>query len=191
MSHDDERTPPRRIRIGKLEEVQVADLVKVDRACAEMYWLLGFDAAEVPTRSSNEFYQLPRNHAVRVAEADYNVAGFVAWRDEAPGIAYVEDIGVHPDYQRFGVGRKLMERVFEEAREAGFTEIALRAWDKVDFVQAFYKKLGFSRFEPGSASNPEKLALWYEEKTAGDRPFLRPDESVLWRAVPAADEEED
>jgi ribosomal protein S18 acetylase RimI-like enzyme len=186
----DDRTPPKRVRLEKLQEVHVPELIKIDRAAAEEYWALGFDAAEVPVRTNGEIYRLPKQHAVRVAEADYVVAGYSAFRDESPGVAYLEEITVHPDYRRFGIGRRLIEQVFEEARAANLKELVLRRWDKADWAVAFYEKLGF---KPIDDSAPERVRGWLAEKTDGDRPFLRPGESALWVAIPkaVAAEEED
>ncbi len=188
MRDDDDRVPPKKIRISGLQDVQVEALAKLDQRCAEQYWELGFDAAEVPVRTHKDFYKLPKDHAVRVAEADYVVAGFTAWRDEAPGVAYLEDVSVHPDYQRFGVGSKLVERVFEEARENGFKELVLRTWDKATWARAFYERLGF---KPIDDTAPGKVRDWLAAKTDGGRPFLRPGESALWVAVPKPPHDED
>lgn len=184
----DDRTPPKRIRLEKLQEVHVTELLKIDRAAAEEYWALGFDAAEVPVRTNAEVYRLPKQHAVRVAEADYVVAGYSAFRDESPGVAYLEEISVHPDYRRFGIGRRLIEQVFEEARAANLKELVLRRWDKADWAVKFYEKLGF---KPIDEQAPERVRGWLAEKTDGDRPFLRPGESALWVAIPKAAEVEE
>ena len=185
---DDERTPPKRVRLEKLQEVHVPDLLKIDRAAAEEYWALGFDAAEVPVRTSGELYRLPKQHAVRVAEADYVVAGFSAFRDESPGVAYLEEISVHPDYRRFGIGRRLIEHVFEEARAANLKELVLRRWDRAEWAVAFYDKLGF---KPIDEQAPERVQGWLAEKTEGGRPFLRPGESALWVSIPKAPDAEE
>lgn len=185
---DDDRTPPKRVRLEKLQEVHVSELLKIDRAAAEEYWALGFDAAEVPVRTNGELYRLPKHHAVRVAEADYVVAGFSAFRDEAPGVAYLEEISVHPDYRRFGIGRRLIEQVFEEARAAHLKELVLRRWDKADWAVAFYDKLGFMPIDDRA---PERVRAWLAEKTDGGRPFLRPGESALWLTIPKAPEVEE
>ncbi len=185
---DDERVPPKRVRLEKLQEVHVPDLRQVDHACAEQYWALGFDAAEVPVRTAGDFYHLPRHHAVRVAEADYKVCGFSAFRDEAPGVAYLEDVSVHPEYQRFGIGRKLVEHVFEEARAANLSQVVLRVWDKAEWAKAFYVSLGF---RPIGDDAPAKVREWLALKTEGGRPFLRPGESAWWVNIPAAAPEEE
>lgn len=180
MTEQDDRTPPKKIRISGLQDVHITDLKKIDQVTSEAYWAVGFDAAEVPVRTTQDFYAMPKYHAVRVAEADYVVAGFAAWRDEAPGVVYLEQISVHPDYQRFGVATKLMQRLYEETRE-GFGEVVLRMWSKAVWARAFYAKLGFQEIDDAA---PPKVRAWLDDKTDGGRPFLRPGEVALWATIP-------
>jgi len=79
----DDRIRPKRIRLSRLQESQVEALVQVEQACSAMYHDIGFDAAEVPVRTFADIAHLPRYHNVYVAEADHEVAGYVAWRDES------------------------------------------------------------------------------------------------------------
>lgn len=185
---DDDRTPPRKVRFTKLQEAQIEYLLAVEGACTGMYHELGFDAAEVPPRNEKDFYRLPRDHAVRVVEADDEVAGYAAWRDEAPGVAYLEELSVHPQYQRFGLATKLLGRVMEEAREANFGQLVLRMWDRAPWANAFYAKAGFKDVDDAA---PPKVREWLALKTDGGRPFLRPGERALWVTIPkpAADDD--
>ena len=190
---DDERQRPKRVRFTKLQEAQVADLVRLEHATAGMYHEIGFDTAEVPPRAANDISGLPHRHSVIVAEADHVVAGYAAWRDEAPGVAYVEELGVHPDFQRFGIGKALIDELRGQARDYRITEIVLRMWQRAEWAAAFYKKLGF---EPIDDSAPLKVRSWFEAKNEG-RPMLRPGELALWApvgpapVVAAEDEEEE
>ena len=98
-------------------------LLELNLACSDMYYAVGFDGAEVPRRLANDFVSLARGNSVRVAEADHEVAGFVARHDEAPGVAYLNELAVHPRFQRFGIGSKLLEAVRDEARSLGLEEV--------------------------------------------------------------------
>jgi len=175
----DERERPQKIRYSKLQEVQLTPLETLDRATSEMYYAIGFDAAEVPPRSYGDLAMLGRTHSVHVAEADYQVAGYAAWRDESPGVGFIAEVGVHPDYQRFGIGRGLYERIETEARELGLKEIVVKVWDRAEWAVSFYRALGFKQVDEKA---PERVSTWFEEKNAG-QPLLRPGESVLWVSV--------
>ncbi len=188
MTTDDEREKPKKVRYSKLQEVQLTPLEKLDRRASEMYYEIGFDGAEVPPRSYSDLALLGRTHSVHVAEADYEVAGYAAWRDEAPGVGVIDEMSVDPQYQRFGIGRGLYERIEVEARELGLKEIVARVWDRADWAVKFYESLGFAGI---SERTPERVTTWVEERSAG-QPFLRPGESVWWVSVrPSPDAEDD
>ncbi len=186
---DEDRHPPERVRFTKLQEAQLPDLVRLEQATAAMYHEIGFDAAEVPPRSVSDIHGLVHRHSVIVAEADHIVAGYAAFRDEAPGVAYIEELGVAPDYQRFGIGRALVGRIRDEARELGLSDVVLRMWDRATWAKAFYAKLGFRVIDE---SAPERVRAWFEDRNAG-RPMLRPGEVALFAPVGEApsDEEDD
>jgi GNAT superfamily N-acetyltransferase len=183
------RTAPKRIRITGLQEAQVAALAALEVAATAIYYERGFDAAEVPTRSAADVTALTRHHNVRVAEADHEVAGYAAWRDESPGIAYIEEVSVHPDYQRFGVGTKLIEAILDEAREHNLKYVALRCWTRATWAMAFYRVLGFVPLDDAA---PSKVVAWKDERSESGRPFTRPGEIAMWAPVserPAEPEE--
>lgn len=182
---DTEREAPEKIRLSKLQEVQVPDVEKVERASAAMYHDMGFDAAEVPVRSQTEIVGLTRGHNVWVAEADYVVAGWCAFRDEKPGVAYVEEISVHPDFQRFGVGRRLFEKIVSEARDLGLSAVVLKVWERAEWANAFYDAMGM---QPIRDDAPAKVREWLASKAEG-QPFQRPGEGVRWVTTASADDD--
>lgn len=179
--------------MSRLQEVQLPELVRIDRACAAMYHAIGFDGAEVPPRSHADLVALTREHNVLVVEADWKPAGYAAWRDEAPGVAYVEEINVDPELQRFGLGTRLLEAIRDDARKARLQHIVLRAWTKAPWAMAFYRKNGFH--EVDSATLPNDVMAWVTNKEQVGRPIVRPGETLLFGEVgeapaPAPEEEE-
>ncbi|WP_437737808.1 GNAT family N-acetyltransferase [Sorangium sp. So ce1335] len=178
--HDD-RTAPKRIRMTGLQEAQLPALVALEQACTAMYHEIGFDAAEVPARTLSELIALTRRHDVRVAEADDEVVGYLAWRDEAPGVAYLEELSVHPDHQRRGIATRLLEELHERARELGMEQVVLRSREKASWAQAFYRKAGFA---PLGDDAPAKVRAWGSEQEASGKPLDRAGEVVLWAKIP-------
>ncbi|MGK3983190.1 GNAT family N-acetyltransferase [Sorangium sp. So ce136] len=183
----DERTAPKRLRVTGLQEAQLQALVALEQACAAMYHERGFDAAEVPARALSDIIALTRQHDVRVAEVDDEVAGYMAWRDEAPGVAYLEELSVHPDHQRRGIATRLLEELHERARELGIEQVVLRSREKASWAQAFYRKAGFEALGDDA---PEKVHAWRGEQEASGRPLNRPGVIILWAAVPPRASEE-
>lgn len=178
--HDD-RTAPKRIRVTGLQEAQLPALVALEEACTAMYHESGFDAAEVPARALSEIVALTRRHDVRVAEADDEVAGYMAWRDEAPGVAYLEELSVHPDHQRRGIATRLLEELYGRARELGMEQVVLRSREKASWAQAFYRKAGFT---PIGDDAPAKVRAWRGEQEASGKPLDREGVVVLWARIP-------
>jgi amino-acid N-acetyltransferase len=180
MERDDDRSPPTHIRITGLQESQLKALVELDELCAAMYHDAGFDAAEVPVRNDADFAALARRNKVYVAEADHVVSGVLAWHDESPGVAYLADLQVHPEYQRFGVGGRLVEKMREEARALRLEQIVVRVWEKAPWAMEFYRRL---RFMPIDATAPAKVQQWKEERSGSGRPLVRPGEVALWSPI--------
>lgn len=191
MQSQDDRTPPTRTRITGLQESQLTDLVRIDEACSAMYYALGFDGAEVPLRSDADFAALARHNAVHVIEADRYVAGFLAWHDQAPGVAYIADIQIDPALHRFGLASALMEAMRAEARVHKLEQVVVRCWEKASWATAFYRR---QRFMPIDATAPAKVQGWKEDRLASGRPLVRPGEAVLWSPIgpaPKVDDEMD
>ena len=86
---DEERTPPEKIRITGLQEAQLLDLQAIEARCAAMFYEVGLTDQQVTPRTDIEIARLTRNHDLMVAEADDRTAGYLAWADEAPGVAYL------------------------------------------------------------------------------------------------------
>jgi len=59
--------------------------------------------------------------------------------------AIAEDVVVHPLRQGHGIGRRMMARAVEQARQAGCYKLALSSNQKRRQAHAFYESLGFQR----------------------------------------------
>lgn len=82
------------------------------------------------------------DHEFLVAERDGAVAGF---GDLALDEAEIVGVYVHPDHQRRGVGRALVERLESVARDRGHDALELVA--SLNAV-GFYRVLGYERVRP-------------------------------------------
>ena len=72
----------------------------------------------------------------------------------------IHDIAVHPDFRGHGVGRLLLEKVDEVARDKGCCKITLEVLSGNDRAKAVYEKAGFSAYE----LDPEKGQAQFWEK---------------------------
>jgi GNAT superfamily N-acetyltransferase len=95
-----------------------------------------------------------QNRAVRIwiAEQDGKALGYVSvcqceraedvfqfarrWHD-------INEIGVHPSFQRTGIGRLLVQKVIDEARAQGIGEVELTTWSFNEPALQAFQRLGF------------------------------------------------
>ena len=74
-------------------------------------------------------------------------AGF-ARLEEVGGCAHLEQLSVHPDAARAGLGRALVAAAVQWARNEGYPALTLCTFARVPFNAPFYRSCGFSEVEP-------------------------------------------
>ena len=88
----------------------------------------------------------------QVAEVQGRIAGFLLCRlaeyqpGEPEGV-WIQLLGVHPDYQRRGIGQRLVRHLMEQCRETGLREMTVLANRYDDVLRAFFTSLGFRQGE--------------------------------------------
>ncbi|MBW2455689.1 MAG: GNAT family N-acetyltransferase [Deltaproteobacteria bacterium] len=171
---DEERTPPEKIRITGLQEAQLLDLLAIETRCAAMFYEVGLSDKQVTPRNDVDLAKLTRNHDVMVAEADDRTAGYLAWADEAPGVAYLPIVLVAPAYQRFGLGTRLLRDLGEATSKLGIETVVTPCWDLAPWALSF---LGVRGFQPLTGKLPDKLQTWTKRREAE---LLEPGLSLWW-----------
>lgn len=53
------------------------------------------------------------------------------------------DIGVHPKYQRQGIGSKILQQLIKKVKDKKYVSIGLFSWEQNPANIPFYKKQGF------------------------------------------------
>jgi ribosomal protein S18 acetylase RimI-like enzyme len=84
----------------------------------------------------------PERDLVAVAP-DGRIAGFVIWWPDSSGIAQIEPFGTHPDFQRQGVGRALIEYAFARMSAAGMRAVRVCTETTREPAATFYPAVGF------------------------------------------------
>ncbi len=106
-----------------------------------------FDDAWPGPREENDFQAVLRHSLGYVcARRDRQLVGFVNVAWDGGAHAFVLDTTVRTDCQRAGIGRELVRRCQEIAREAG------AEWLHVDFeprLEEFYRQCGFRESQAG------------------------------------------
>lgn len=103
-----------------------------------LYELINYYAArgDMLPRTLDQLYNRVRNF--HVADADGEVIGCVALHITWADLAEVVSLAVHPDFQGRGVGRRLVEPLFDEARDLGIPTLFA-----LTLQVGFFSRLGF------------------------------------------------
>jgi len=126
-----------------------------------------FAVAKRNIRDFGIFLALDGDHPVGGATASLNTAGrwMMDWRDD---IAILEDIRVHPDFRRYGIGTKLIHQVENWSRNRGCKQLMIETQNINVNACQFYAKQGcklggINRY--GYGDHPqvghEVMLIWY------------------------------
>lgn len=78
-----------------------------------------------------------------VAWFDGRIIGSGALVPKSDQVAEIVRMSVSPEFQRRGIGRQILERLCQEAKELGFQRIVLETTSTWSEVITFYKRFGF------------------------------------------------
>lgn len=165
------------VRVLPLNESHLPAILEIEAASKAIIQRAGIEG--LTARALGDIVGLTKLHNVRVAEADDQAIGWLAWRDESPGVAYLEELQVHPDQHRAGVAEALLREMRAEAKKLGLQELVTRAWPNVVSAKAFLDKSGFV---PLDDKSPPSVMQWRDEQ-AGLGKAVRVGEAILWAPV--------
>ncbi len=171
----DERKVPEKIRITKLQEAQLSTLTQIEQDCAQLFYDVGFSPEDIKPKTDVEIARLPRSHDVLVAEADHEAVAYLAWADQAPGVAWLPLLLVSPMHQRFGIGTHLLRELGHIAHHLGIQTVVTPCWDRASWSMSFLAVRGFQPVEQGGL--PDKLTEWLD---LGGRAQLAPGQKLWW-----------
>lgn len=144
----------------------VRALAAIERAAAAL--LAGHAPASVlnETTDENEFQQARAEGRLWVAlEGDTPVA-FALVEMLATDLPHLEEIDVHPQHGRRGVGAALVRAVCEWVSRSGYSQMTLTTFRAVPWNMPFYSRLGFEEV-PAHELRPELVAVVRNEAARG------------------------
>lgn len=129
----------------------------------------------------SELAEVPRTRYYIVAESAgaeiVGYAGLFAARDQAD----IQTIGVRPDYQRTGLGRRLLDALVAETRRRGCREVFLEVRAENQAAIALYERAGFEMTgRRRGYYGPGADAITMRRRLTGDR-AMRADHDDLRR----------
>jgi GNAT superfamily N-acetyltransferase len=150
----------------------IAALGAIERAAASM--LEGHAPEEVieEVTEDSEFLEAQRAGLLWVGLFDDEPVGFALVSMLGHGLPHLEEIDVHPQHGRRGIGAALVRAVCEWASRVGHVEVTLTTFRSLPWNMPFYTRLGFREVPPDELS-PELCAVVEDETARGLDPAGR------------------
>jgi GNAT superfamily N-acetyltransferase len=154
-----------RVRLARAEDV--AQLPAIERAAAENFRDLGLAElfSEVLSCIEDLKEACTEGRLWVATDAHDRPVGF-ALASRVGENAHLDELDVHPDHGRQGLGRALVHAVIEWARAARAPGITLTTLDDVAWNAPFYESLGFRVLAPGERG-PDLDELLRQEAARG------------------------
>ena len=153
------------IRAARLGELEL--LVEIERAAGEVFRSVGLDVvADDDPGSVDELtpYAEGGRAFVAVDGADRPV-GYILL-DVVDEAAHVEQVSVHPNFGRQGIGSALMRQAEVWGRDNGFAALTLTTYIDVPWNGPYYERLGF-RALAAEEETPSLRAIRNHERAHG------------------------
>jgi GNAT superfamily N-acetyltransferase len=153
------------LRAARPEELAL--LPEIERASGELFREIGLP--EIADDDPLPVEALRRHHVWVAANPDDRPVAFVV-AAEIDGCAHVEQISVHPEHARRGIGARLLDHVETWALDHGLTALTLTTFRAVPWNAPYYERLGFRVLADLS---PELAAVVAGETARGLDPASR------------------
>ena len=159
-------TPTYRITAARLEDL--SRLPAIELAAARLLEGHAPESVLNETTSPDVFKRAQREGRLWVALADDVPVGFAHVEVIEPEAAHLEEIDVHPDHGRRGLGAKLVREVCHWAAANGYGAVTLTTFRNVPWNSPFYSRLGFDVVVPEHLSAPLRAAVEDETRRGLD-----------------------
>lgn len=130
------------IRGARLEDLRV--LREIERAAGAAFRHLGMEEIaedDPPTVAELAAFQSDGRAWVAVDAADHPVAYLLV--QAVDGGAHIEQVSVHPDHARQGLGKALLDAAADWARRHDLTGLTLTTFTHVPWNAPHYARIGF------------------------------------------------
>lgn len=130
------------IRAARSADLPV--LREIERAAGMAFHDLGMTAVandEPPSLAELAAFQEDGRAWVVTDEADRPVAYLLV--EVVDGNAHVEQVSVHPEHARQGLGRRLLDTAAAWAGQRGLAALTLSTYSEVPWNAPYYRRLGF------------------------------------------------
>lgn len=131
--------------IRRGEQLDIPALISVDRAASELFRPTGLipEMAAIPESVPADILAAAvANNMLLVADDKDGAVGF-ALCQPIDDFLYLDQLSVHPEHGRKGLGSALVKSVFGLAKDNKFSTIVLSTFRDIPWNGPFYRSLGF------------------------------------------------
>jgi ribosomal protein S18 acetylase RimI-like enzyme len=155
------------MRIRPARPDDLAELVEIERAAGSTFQLFDADLlADHDPGSVEELVPYAEcGRAFVAVDADDRPVGYLLV-DPIDGAAHIEQVSVHPDHARNGLGRALIEHAAGWASAHDLDSLTLTTYVDVPWNAPYYERLGFRRLA-AEEETPGLRAIRDHERALG------------------------
>ncbi|MCG8709814.1 GNAT family N-acetyltransferase [Brenneria sp. 4F2] len=160
------------ITISAAQPDHYSSLRAIELAAFETLREAGAVTGQAVANSLKEFYDFSRDGLLLAAFTPDSIpVGFIAGNFEDIWL-HIAEIDVHPNWQRNGIGRLLMQSLLSSGQQLGLAGATLTTDNIAAFNAKFYASLGFEMVE-GQSCPPHLISQKAEEIKMGFNPARR------------------
>jgi len=141
---------PQRYEIALARPGDLARIAPIELAAARLLAEHAPEAVLEEVTPAEHLQAAQREGRLWVARADDMPVGFALVEMIEPDAAHLEEIDVHPDHGRRGLGTRLVRWVCRWAHAHRFAAVTLTTFRNVPWNMPFYARLGFEEVAPTS-----------------------------------------
>jgi GNAT superfamily N-acetyltransferase len=131
--------------ISPARREDIDTLIQIDLAAGQLFaptGLMSGDALHDHVPATVLEQAIEAGDLFHICGADETPVGFVLVSRRG-GTLYLDQISVHPDHGRQGLGAALVRHVFQLAKQRKLKQVTLSTFRDVPWNAPFYRKLGF------------------------------------------------
>ena len=172
-------TTTRRYEIALARPGDLSRIAPIELAAARLLAGYAPEAVLDEVTSDEDNQAAQRDGRLWVALRDDMPVGFARVELLEPNAAHLEEIDVHPEHGRRGLGTQLVREVCRWAETRGLGAVTLTTFRDVPWNMPFYARLGFEELTP-AALTPALRGILEDETRRGLDPTRRV--VMRWRA---------
>lgn len=165
MRHrDDGAVPSYAIALARAQDLD--SLPSIELAALTLFDGHGLDEVPALLTSEAELGKAQAKGHLWVALADDVPVGLAQVKVIETGVVHLEELDVHPDHGRRGLGRKLVMALCDWAAAQGYEAVTLTTFRDIPWNMSFYASLGFNVIPP-DAFTVALASIVHEESRRG------------------------